>query len=50
MVVRAQNTPLPCGLIVVGGQRRKVGKTTLTVDLIQATPALRCSRQDHSAR
>jgi hypothetical protein len=36
-----RSRPLSGRLIVVGGQCRKVGKTTLIVDIIQATPNLR---------
>jgi hypothetical protein len=39
--VRPQRHPLSGRLIIVGGQCRKVGKTTLIVDIIRATPALR---------
>jgi hypothetical protein len=41
MLTRPEGHPLPGRLIVVGGQCRKVGKTTLVVDLIQAMPHLR---------
>ena len=41
MVARPERHPLPGRLIVVGGQCRKVGKTALIVDIIQATPELR---------
>jgi hypothetical protein len=41
MVARPDRHPLSGRLIVVGGQCRKVGKTTLIVDIIQATPELR---------
>ena len=41
MIARPQKHPLPGRLIVVGGQCRKVGKTTLIVDIIRATPDLR---------
>jgi hypothetical protein len=37
MVARPERHPLSGRLIVVGGQCRKVGKTTLIVDIIQAT-------------
>lgn len=37
MVARSNGHPLPGRLIVVGGQYRKVGKTTLIVDIIRAT-------------
>jgi hypothetical protein len=41
VIARPQKHPLPGRLIVVGGQCRKVGKTTLIVDIIKATPDLR---------
>jgi hypothetical protein len=40
MVERLNRHPLPGRLIVVGGQCRKVGKTTLIVDIVRATPDL----------
>jgi hypothetical protein len=41
VIARPQKHPLSGRLIVVGGQCRKVGKTTLIVDIIKATPDLR---------
>lgn len=41
MLTRPEGHPLPGRLIVVGGQCRKVGKTTLIVDIIRATAHLR---------
>jgi len=41
VIARPQKHPLSGRLIVVGGQCRKVGKTTLIVDVIKATPDLR---------
>ncbi|MGB8524422.1 MAG: hypothetical protein WCD43_15770 [Candidatus Acidiferrales bacterium] len=41
MIARPQKHPLSGRLIVVGGQCRKVGKTTLIEDVIKATPDLR---------
>ena len=41
MVARRERHPLSGRLIVVGGQCRKVGKTTLIVDIIKATPGIR---------
>jgi hypothetical protein len=41
MVALPERPPLSARLIVVGGQCRKVGKTTLIVDLIRATLDLR---------
>ena len=41
MIARPQKHQLSGRLIVVGGQCRKVGKTTLIVDIIRATPDLR---------
>jgi hypothetical protein len=41
MVAQPERHPLPGRLIVVGGQCRKVGKTTLIVDIIKGTPGPR---------
>lgn len=41
MVAEPERHPLSGRLIVVGGQCRKVGKTTLIMDIIQATPNVR---------
>jgi hypothetical protein len=41
VIARPQKHPLSGRLIVVGGQCRKVGKTTLIVDILKATPDLR---------
>jgi hypothetical protein len=41
VIARPQKHPLCGRLVVVGGQCRKVGKTTLIVDIIKATPDLR---------
>jgi hypothetical protein len=41
MTARRKKTPFGGGLIVVGGQCRKVGKTALVVDLIRAFPDAR---------
>jgi hypothetical protein len=41
MTVRRKKPPFGGGLIVVGGQCRKVGKTALMVDLIRAFPGAR---------
>lgn len=41
MTVRRKKPPFGGGLIVVGGQCRKVGKTALVVDLIRAFPSAR---------
>jgi hypothetical protein len=41
VIAQPQKHPLSGRLIVVGGQCRKVGKTTLIVDIIKATPDLR---------
>jgi hypothetical protein len=41
MHTRPERHPLPGRLVVVGGQCRKVGKTTLIVDIIRAVPHLR---------
>ncbi len=40
MIAAPHSHPLSGRLIVVGGQCRRVGKTTLIVDVIQATPNL----------
>jgi hypothetical protein len=41
MTLRRKKPPFGGGLIVVGGQCRKVGKTALVVDLIRAFPCAR---------
>jgi hypothetical protein len=41
MTARRKKAPFGGGLIVVGGQCRKVGKTALVVDLIRAFPGAR---------
>jgi hypothetical protein len=41
VIAHPQKHPLSGRLIVVGGQCRKVGKTTLIADIIKATPDLR---------
>jgi hypothetical protein len=41
MTARRKKAPFGGGLIVVGGQCRKVGKTALVVDLIRALPGAR---------